>query len=316
MVKFPATLILTAMLAGPRLARSPEPSRPEEPPSCVADTRLEHNNASLQRSLQAAIAEAGWQTLVDRNALAVGVVDLTVPGRHYYAGINDDQMVYAASLPKIAILLTVIDAANRGELRLTPEVEASLRRMIVASSNEDAATSAALVGLPAIADVVRDPRYCLYDEEAGGGLWMGHAYSRHAPYGRDPLFKITNGATTRQVARFYTMLDGGKLVSTHWSYRMLNLMGPPELGHKFVGGMRDRKGVDFLARKSGSWGRFHADSALIQHHGWRYVVVGLAETRHGENVMRELVRVVDDIIQRGEHRNPRFAHRDVGSPSS
>ena len=97
---------------------------------------------------------------------------------------------------------------------------------------------------------------------------------------------------------------------------MRDLMGPPELFHKFVGAIGGRPGLRFVARKSGSWRVFHADSALIQHHGWRYVVVGLAETRHGENVMRELVQVVDDIIQRGEHRNPRIARRNVGSPSS
>jgi len=30
----------------------------------------------------------------------------------------------------------------------------------------------------------------------------------------------------------------------------------------------------------------------------------LAETRKGETLMRELVQVVDDLIQRGDHRSP------------
>jgi beta-lactamase class A len=60
--------------------------------------------------------------------------------------------------------------------------------------------------------------------------------------------------------------------------------------------------VVFLARKSGTWRTFHADSVLVQHNDLRYVLVGLAEIKDGEQIMRKLAQRVDDIIQQGAHR--------------
>src|SRR6185436_16307468 len=113
-------------------------------------------------------------------------------------------------------------------------------------------------------EVLRDPKYCLYDD-TNGGLWVGLSYGPTAKAHPDPHFSITHGATARQAARFYALLEAGKLVSPHWSFRMLGLMSPPAHFHKFVGGLQGREGVIFLARKSGTWRNFHADSALIQH---------------------------------------------------
>ena len=86
---------------------------------------------------------------------------------------------------------------------------------------------------------------------------------------------------------------------------MQGLMSPPAHHHKFVGALGKRAGVVFLARKSGTWSVFHADSALIQHFDRRFVLVGLAETRAGESIMRELAVLADDIIAEGAHRRGR-----------
>ncbi|OGQ79556.1 MAG: hypothetical protein A2289_03990 [Deltaproteobacteria bacterium RIFOXYA12_FULL_58_15] len=296
-----ATMLFALLVGAPDA--TPKSGDDKSQDKCTAPVRLENKNPGLQKALEAAVKAAGWQTYVDKKILAVSLVDLSRRGKRYYAGINDDVMLYAASLPKIAILLSVIEAVEDGRLKWTHEFDRRLQNMIVASSNPDASWGTDLVGLLAIEKTMRDPRYCFYDDESGG-LWVGRAYRGGGASNRDPKFNISHGATARQVARYYTMLDAGLLVSRHWSFRMLGLMSPPKHHHKFVGGINDRAGVVFLARKSGTWRTFHADSVLVQHLGARYVLVGLADLRDGEQLMRQLSGVADDIIMEGKHRVP------------
>ncbi len=305
----PAVAILTLglLLVASLLWAKPKPKRDSQQdagPRCDAPMRLALKNNVMQRNLVKKLKAKGWQNAIDKEALAVAVVDFTDKNRVFYAGVNDNKMLYAASLPKIAILLTVIEAVNAGTVKWTHEFDKRLQNMIVASSNSDASWATDLVGLLAIERVMRDPRYCFYDEEVGG-LWVGRAYRGGGATNRDPLFNISHGATARQVARFYGMLNHGKLVSPHWSFRMLGLMSPPKHHHKFVGAIGKRDGTTFLARKSGSWRTFHADSALIQRYDRRYVIVGLADLKSGETVMRELALLVDDLITEGRHRKGR-----------
>jgi hypothetical protein len=95
---------------------------------------------------------------------------------------------------------------------------------------------------------------------------------------------------------------------------MRERMAPPEYFHKFVLALRGRSGLQFLARKSGTWQKFHSDSALIQHGSARYILVGLAEHPEGEHLMEELARIADDIVVTGRHRRwvapPRVAGRN------
>lgn len=278
----------------------------EEP--CNAPVPLENKNPTLQRELENRMREKGWGRLIDKEALAVSLVDLTRRNRRYYAGVNDDKMLYAASLPKIAILLTVIEEVDQGNIDWTFEFDQRLQNMIVASSNVDASWGVDIVGLLAIERIMRSPRYCFY-QEPDGGLWVGRPYRKGGGSNRDPLFNISHGATARQTARFYAMLDAGQLVSKHWSFRMLGLMSPPKHFHKFVGALAKEPGVVFLARKSGTWRTYHADSALIQAHGHRYVLVGLSDTKNGESIMRELAQMAHEVITEGKHRKRKKTRR-------
>jgi beta-lactamase class A len=231
------------------------------------------------------------------------VADLSRRGKPAYAGINDDKMFYSASLPKIAILLTVVNAVAEGSLEWTHEFDKRLLNMIVSSDNNDASWGAEQVGLPAIEQMMRDPRYCLYDNDHGG-LWVGRYYRGGGPENRDPKYDISHGASARQATRFYTLLEAGLLVDPHWSFRMMGLMSPPRHHHKFVAGLADRPGVVFLARKSGTWRNYHSDSALIQHQGRIYALVAISEDKHGEDWMRDIAKIVDDIVMEGAHHRP------------
>ncbi|MEE8409959.1 MAG: serine hydrolase [Myxococcota bacterium] len=268
---------------------------------CDAPYPLQRPDPALQARLEARLSRIGLGRDLASRRLAVSVVDLSGPNAPYYAGVNDDVMLYAASLPKIAILLAVVQLANEGRVEWTPAFAFRLRKMITISNNAFASWGADVAGLDGIAEVMRRAEYCFY-EPPRGGLWMGRAYRKGAKAKRDPVHNISHGATSRQTARWYLMLDQGLLVSHYWSERMRDLMGPPDYFHKFVAGIGNQPGVRFIARKSGTWRLFHSDSALIQHHARRYVVVGLAEMPDGEQALRNVARIVDDLIMEGDHR--------------
>ena len=308
---FALTLVLGSVSpAHARKKVQPAPAAKDvEDDGCDAPFRFKRKHPTFQRNLMKRLWAKGFDKYFKKELMSVSVVDLTRKGKPYYAGINDNKMMYSASLPKIAILLSVVNAVSEGKIEWTHTFDRRLQNMITASSNSDASWGVDLVGLLEIEKMMRDKSYCFYVEEEGGGLWVGRAYRGGGGENRDPLFNISHGATSRQAVRFYAMLEAGKLVSPHWSFRMLGLMSPPKHFHKFVGGLRGRDGVIFLARKSGTWRFYHADSALIQHQGRVYAVTGIAETKDGERLMRELIQVVDDIIMEGAHRKSRRPKR-------
>lgn len=268
---------------------------------CTARTPLTQKSTPLQQAFVAGLYRAGLMDEVNEQKLAALLVDLTQADNPAVAGVNEDRMLYGASLPKIGILLGFVDAVDQGRVAWTWQTPYRLERMMTVSSNRYASWAFDRAGMQGIADTLRHSAYCLY-QAPHGGLWLGRGFRRRQKVRRDPLFNITHGATARQVGRFYLMLDRGQLVSPYWSARMVSLSGPPGLAHKFVGAIGDRPGVRFVARKSGSWRSFHADSALIQHHHHRYILVGLADTWTGGTAMAELARLADDLITDGAHR--------------
>ena len=268
---------------------------------CRAPQPLVNRDPLLQTQLSQRLRAAGLEGALSRRELAVSLVDLTLPGEPIYAGVNDDHMLYAASLPKIGILLAVLEGVNEGTIAWTPEFPWRLTKMITISDNAYATWGAKLVGLRGIAEVLLNPRYCLY-EPGVGGLWVGRAFEKGGESYRDPLKQISHGATARQTARFYAMLDAGQLVSPYWSEWMLARMGPPEYVHKFYLALGDLPGVTFVARKSGTWEDFHSDSALIEHAERRYIVVGLAAHEEGESMLQRVGEIADEVIEIGEHR--------------
>jgi len=256
----------------------------------------------LQARLESALRQAGLGDPLDRKQLTVALVDLTWPDAIAYAGIHDERMLYAASLPKIAILLALFESFAHGEKRWEEPFRWKVEQMINVSSNAEATWAAEQVGLLEIGRVMKDPRYCFY--QAGvGGLWAGRPFRKGGPSHREPLKQLSHAATARQAARFYVLLDRELLVSPHWSRYMRHLMSPPGYHHKFVGALEGRPGVRFVARKSGSWSVFHSDSALIQHGHVRYVLAALAEHPNGEALMRQVAEVADDVVMIGEHRS-------------
>jgi len=251
-------------------------------------------NPELQQMLEQSIASLHLSSAVRDKRLAVALVDMTDPANPALAQVNGDQMMYASSLPKIAVLLTAFELIKQGKLPLNDETRATMTRMIRYSSNSDATAMIRMVGKDYINKVMASPKYRLYDERYNGGLWVGKEYASGTAFHRDPLHHLSHGATAIQVARFYYMLETGQLVSPESSRQMKIMLSKPGINHKFVKGLSDTDAKIF--RKSGSWRTYHADSAIIEHDGRSYIAVALANDRNGGEWMKQLIRKMDHII--------------------
>ena len=254
---------------------------------------------AMQETLEQRLNEnTTWRRLIERKRLAVAVVDLGDENAEpKFARVNGNQMMYAASLPKIAILLAAYVAFEDGTLAETDALHDDLRNMIRVSSNASATRMMDTVGMQNIQRVMRDPAYGFYDEERGGGLWVGKRYASEGPRRGDPLFGISHGATATQVARFYYQLAEGHLISPERSAQMLEDLVDPGLHHKFVAAIEEREPLARIFRKSGTWRNFHSDSVLVRGPNWRdYILVALVESPDGETILRELVPVVEGIL--------------------
>ena len=262
------------------------------------DLSLETIDVDLQRRLLQEIKAIGLKQLVAEKRLGVALVDLSQPEVIRYAGLNADVMMYAASLPKIAALLTAVEQLAQGRLSDSPELREDLTQMIRYSSNQAATRVIRTVGFDAIAACLEQDRYGLYDRDGAGGLWVGKAYDRAPAVMRDPVANQSHGATPRQAARFFVLLDRGLLVSPERSREMLEILGDPGIHHKFVKGLDQRPSAK-IYRKSGSWRSFHSDAALIERNGHKYVAAALVNDPEGSEILERLIVALDDIVRAG-----------------
>ena len=249
----------------------------------------------LQQSLRGILTELNLNRYVAQKRLAVSLVDVTDPDHPRYAGINDSEMMYAASLPKICALVAAFERIHDGSLPYTADIRDMITRMIRYSSNVDASRVIQKVGFEYISKVLMGSKYRFYDPLQNGGLWLGKGYGGPSDYWkRDPLHRLSHGATTWQVARFFMLLEQGRLVSPEYSAEMKEILSNPGIHHKFVKGL-EGSGCR-IYRKSGTWTKFHADGALVEHGDKKYIAVALMEDEHGGEIFPRLIRKMDALI--------------------
>ena len=237
-----------------------------------------------------------WARLIRNRKMAIGLVDLRGENPRF-ASVNGNHMMYAASLPKIAILLATYVSFEDRSLAETPAIHADLANMIRISSNTAATRLIEEVSMQKIQDVLRDPRFGFYDEKHGGGLWVGKRYAKGGPRIGDPVYNISHGATVTQVCRFFYLLASGRLINEARSQQMLADLSDPHLHHKFVSQVESRAPAARMFRKSGTWKQFHSDAIMVQGTEWRnYILVGLIESDQGESILREVLPAVEGLI--------------------
>jgi len=253
----------------------------------------------LQRALERLVRDQGLWKQVRSHKLALGLVDISDLDAPRYAALNPDHMMYAASLPKIAILLGAFVEVAEGELTLDSHLRDDMVRMIRYSDNACATRVLAKVGRQDLIDILTSERLRLYDRRHNGGLWVGKDYAANNAYQRDPLHNLSHGATVYEVARFFYLLEKGELVDPLYRDDMKEILSNPGIHHKFVAGLKDRPGVEMF-RKSGTWREYHADAALVEAGKHRYIIVGLAHHPDGGKWLERLAAPMHDLVVGGE----------------
>lgn len=267
----------------------------QEPGIGFEEYTLEYDtpvNAPLQRVVEGVDAALRARYGMSGEQAAVGVLDLRTLR---LAMIHPDRIEYAASVPKIGILLAYFQLRPEAATNLDPETRRELGRMVKASNNEAAARFSRELGLKEIQQVLDS--YGLYDAARGGGLWVGKHYGKGDERYGDPIGNNSHAATVRQVLRYFLWLEQRKLVSPEASRTMREIFGSPEIPHdpiKFLKGLAGRD-VEII-RKWGTWQNWRHDAAVVTGPGRHYILVALTHHPKGDDYLTDLAREVDDLM--------------------
>jgi beta-lactamase class A len=241
------------------------------------------------------IKKVGLWPAVEKQNLSLVLVDITDLHHPRVAAIRGDTMVYAASLPKIAILLAAFVQIEQNKLTLDDNLMRDMTAMIRKSNNAAATRVLSLVGRKELLSILKSFRFRLYDPEHGGGLWVGKDYAKKGAYQRDPIKNLSHAASALQVARFYYLLETNRLVNPELTKIMKEILSKPGISHKFVKGLASIPQAK-IYRKSGSWGRYHADSALVESGKYKFIIIGLANHSDGGRWLSKLAAPLHNLI--------------------
>ena len=248
---------------------------------------------ALQASVEALDARLRAKFGMAANQTSVGVLDLKTLR---LALVRPDRIDYAASVPKIGILLAWFQLHPETATKLDPAMRHEFGLMIKASDNATAAKYSERLGLHTIQGILN--RQGLYDLEHGGGLWIGKHYGKSTERYGDPLTNDSHAATIRQLLRYYLWLEQDKLVSPAASATMRAIFASPDIAHiddKFVKGLAGREAQ--LLRKSGGWEDWYLDSAIVSGGGRHYLIAAMTHHPQGNAYLAEFAAAVDDLLK-------------------
>jgi beta-lactamase class A len=259
------------------------------------DFNLDHDtipDPALQAQIEALDARLREKFGMTPDQTAAGVLDLKT---QWLAMIHPDRGEYAASIPKIGILLAYFELHREAALELDDETRHQLGLMVKASSNEMATHFSRALGLKKIQEVIN--RFGFHDPARGGGLWMGKHYGVEGERYGDPLGDNSHAATIRQLLRFFLHLEQGKLISPKASETMRAIFASPEIPHdeiKFVKGLAGRD-LEII-RKWGSWETWLHDCAVVKAAGKHYILAALIHHEKGDDYLEEFAAAVDELL--------------------
>ncbi len=250
---------------------------------------LGRSDPAFQSRIEAIDAEVRAKHAIPAGQTDVGVLDLV---HHRLAMIHPDQEEYAASVAKVGILLAWFQLHPQPP---DPQTRHELGLMVKISSNEMATKFSRQMGLEQVQHVI--DAYDLWDPEHGGGIWFGKHYGPGGERAFD-LYNNVHGVTVRKLLRFWMLLDEDKLVSPQASETMKETFASPDIPPDVIKFRKGLEGRDVqILSKTGSYGDWLHDSALITGPGRHYILIGLTTNPCGDEYLEDLARAVDDLLQ-------------------
>src|SRR5438874_147579 len=139
-------------------------------------------NPTLQAKLEKIDTDLRARFGMTTEQTAVGVLDLETLR---LAMIHPDRGEYAASVPKIGILLAYFQLHPQAATNLDAQTRHELGLMAKASDNEMATKFSQEMGLTQIQAVLDS--YHFYERDHGGGIWIGKHYGKGGERIGDPV---------------------------------------------------------------------------------------------------------------------------------
>jgi beta-lactamase class A len=273
------TVVIAAVVGAAPPARARPPSSPSSSSSSSSppglwlldqggdrDTDLwGPADPTLQAEVDALLgSEALFAAARAEGRFTLALVDLSDPHHLATALVDPDREMFTASMSKIALLLGAVDRARRDpSFARVPSLRPLLDPMIKASSNEAATAVYQQVGHDAVVAALTAHR--LY-EPATGGLWWSMGRDR-----RSPLTHTNIAGTARQAARFFLLMEQGRLVSPDDSRTIKDVLGNAALALFSKGIQRQFPDVRYYG-KPGIYGRNVSEAMLIESRACRYVL--------------------------------------------
>ena len=115
----------------------------------------DRNDPVLQQQMESILAKLKLARAAKRKKLAVVLVDVTDLDEPRVAAVNGDHMIYAASIPQLAILLGAFIEVREGNMELDAETRESLTRLIRFSSNVDATRMLNRIGKKRLLEILQ-----------------------------------------------------------------------------------------------------------------------------------------------------------------
>ncbi len=273
-----------------RTASSAPTSRPFDSYVLGYDTPVD---PALQKQVEQLDASLREKFGMKPEQTAVGVLDLL---HLKLAMIRPDAEDYAASVPKIGILLAYFQLHPEAAEHLDPQTEKELGMMAKQSNNEMASKFSHEIGLKKIQQILDG--YDLYNKDHGGGIWVGKHYGKDTEKYKDPVGDNSHAATVRQLLRYWLWLEQGKLVSPAASKKMREIFASPALEPDDIKFVKGLKGRDLqIIRKWGSWENWYHDTAVITGPGRHYILVAMTQHPRGDEYLEALAPAVDDLMR-------------------
>ena len=203
-----------------------------------------------------------------RERLSMVLVDITNPDDLHVAMIRPDWERFTASLSKIVVLLGTVTKVNGNE-REWRKVQERAEDMIKGSSNKAAISLFDWVGHKAI----RDATYAhgLYDDARGGIWWVPRS-----SFPKSPKTDLKICATTREVARYFILMEQGRLNHEADSRTIKGVLYNSKLALLHGGVVREEPGTRYYG-KPGILHESVSEGMLIEGDRVRYIVALITE---------------------------------------
>jgi beta-lactamase class A len=246
------------------VARGPSPALALSMLGSEAEPTEASPDPQLTADLERLIAESEMLSDIHEDgALSVVLVDISDPNDMRAAMIKPDWEMFTASLSKIIVLLgTVTEVAGRS--REWRKVEERAEDMIKGSSNAAAISLFKEVGHRRIRDSAA--AHGLYDAERGGLWWVPRD---SLPLSPKTGIKICS--TARSVARYFVLMEQGRLNNPNDSLRIKHVLHNSKLALLHGGVVKEEPGALYFG-KPGVLHEAVSEGMLIEGKRVRYVV--------------------------------------------